>query len=137
MCPRSWKPVIQSLSKNHRCIAIDFRRWGQSSRDAEDYDLRTLANDVVAIIDDLGLKQFVILGYSMGGKVAQLGRDHAVPFTRLARRRSSSAARIASTAACARRPRRMKSSTAEWFAGWHLLTYLPRPWHVINRIITR
>ena len=69
---RSWEPVIKSLSKDHRCIAIDFRGWGQSSRDAKDYDLETLANDVVAIIDDLGLKQFVILGHSMGGKVAQL-----------------------------------------------------------------
>ena len=69
---RSWEPVIHDLSKDHRCIAIDFRGWGQSSRDAEDYDLKTLADDVFAIIDDLGLKQFVILGHSMGGKVAQL-----------------------------------------------------------------
>ena len=69
---RSWEPVIKSLSKDHRCIAIDFRGWGQSSRDAKDYDLETLANDVVGIIDDLGLKTFVIVGHSMGGKVAQL-----------------------------------------------------------------
>ena len=69
---RSWEPVITGLSKDHRCIAIDFRGWGQSSRDAKDYDLKTLANDVVAIIGDLGPKQFAILGHSMGGKVAQL-----------------------------------------------------------------
>ncbi len=69
---RSWEPVIKDLSQDHRCIAIDFRGWGQSSRDAEDHDLETLANDVAAIIGDLGLEQFVILGHSMGGKVAQL-----------------------------------------------------------------
>ncbi len=69
---RSWEPVIESLSKDHRCIAIDFRGWGRSSRDGEDYGLKTLADDVVAIIDDLGLKQLVVIGHSMGGKVAQL-----------------------------------------------------------------
>jgi pimeloyl-ACP methyl ester carboxylesterase len=69
---RSWEPVIKDLSKDHRCIAIDFRGWGKSSRDAKNYDLGTLADDVVAIIHELGPKKFVIVGHSMGGKVAQL-----------------------------------------------------------------
>ena len=69
---RSWEPVINDLAKDHRCIAIDFRGWGKSSRDAKDYDLDTLANDVVAIIHELGPQKFIIIGHSMGGKVAQL-----------------------------------------------------------------
>jgi pimeloyl-ACP methyl ester carboxylesterase len=69
---RSWEPVIRDLSKDQRCIAIDFRGWGKSSRDAKDYDVGTLADDVAAIIHKLGPKKFVILGHSMGGKVAQL-----------------------------------------------------------------
>src|ERR1700676_2983021 len=54
---RSWEPVIKDLSKDHRCIAIDFRGWGKSSRDAKNYDLGTLADDVVAIIHELSPKK--------------------------------------------------------------------------------
>ena len=69
---RTWAPVIEGLSKTSRCVAIDFRGWGRSSKVATDYSLETLADDVVAIIDALGLQAFIIVGHSMGGKVAQL-----------------------------------------------------------------
>ena len=69
---RSWTPVMELLSENNHCVAIDFRGWGRSSEDATDYRLDTLADDVVGIVDDLGLKKFIIIGHSMGGKVAQL-----------------------------------------------------------------
>ncbi len=68
----SWIPVMNGLSKSHRCVAIDFRGWGRSSKDATDYQLETLADDVVEIINELGLQDFILLGHSMGGKVAQL-----------------------------------------------------------------
>ena len=31
---RTWLPVMEYLANTHRCIAIDFRGWGQSSRNA-------------------------------------------------------------------------------------------------------
>ena len=69
---RTWGPVMEGLSKGSRCIAIDFRGWGRSSKEAKDYGLETLADDVAGIVDELGLKEFLIVGHSMGGKVAQL-----------------------------------------------------------------
>lgn len=69
---RTWTPVMESLSRTHRCVAIDFRGWGQSDKTAPDYRLETLAADVAAVIEALGLEDFVIVGHSMGGKVAQL-----------------------------------------------------------------
>jgi len=69
---RTWAPVIQCLASTQRCVAIDFRGWGQSSKDAGDYSLQTLASDVIGVIGQLGLKEFFVLGHSMGGKVAQL-----------------------------------------------------------------
>jgi len=69
---REWAPVIEDLSKTNRCVAIDFRGWGQSSKEATDYGLETLAADVVGIIDKLDLREFIIIGHSMGGKVALL-----------------------------------------------------------------
>lgn len=69
---RTWTPVIEHLSKSHRCVAIDFRGWGQSSKDSHEYSLETLASDVIGVIEKLGLKEFSLLGHSMGGKVALL-----------------------------------------------------------------
>lgn len=69
---RTWMPVIGHLSGQHRCVAIDFRGWGKSTQTATDHSLATLATDVLAVIDKLGLEEFVLLGHSMGGKVAQL-----------------------------------------------------------------
>lgn len=69
---RTWGPTIETLSKTNRTIAVDFRGWGESSKDSEDYSLQTLASDVVELIDQLGLNDFVIVGHSMGGKVAQI-----------------------------------------------------------------
>jgi pimeloyl-ACP methyl ester carboxylesterase len=69
---RTWAPVIALLSNTHRCVAIDFRGWGQSSKQSDDYSLQTLASDVIGVVEKLGLNEFFLLGHSMGGKVAQL-----------------------------------------------------------------
>lgn len=69
---RTWAPVMDRLASTQRCTAIDFRGWGRSSKEAVDYGLETLASDVIAVVDKLGLRQFFVIGHSMGGKVAQL-----------------------------------------------------------------
>ena len=69
---RTWMPVMERLASAYRCLAIDFRGWGQSGKEARDYGLQTLASDVIAVIGQLRLENFFVLGHSMGGKVAQL-----------------------------------------------------------------
>lgn len=69
---RTWAPVMEHLVSTNRCVAIDFRGWGQSSKEAGDYSLHTLASDVIGVVEQLALKEFFILGHSMGGKVAQI-----------------------------------------------------------------
>ena len=69
---RTWRPVIESLSATNRCVAIDFRGWGKSSKASADYDLEALSEDVIGVVDQLGLQNFILVGHSMGGKVAQL-----------------------------------------------------------------
>jgi pimeloyl-ACP methyl ester carboxylesterase len=69
---RTWLPVMERLAGTHRCIAIDFRGWGQSGKETGDYRLKTLADDVIGVIRKLDLEEFFVLGHSMGGKVAQL-----------------------------------------------------------------
>ena len=69
---RTWDLVIRELAERHRCIAPDFRGWGGSDKTADGYDLRTQADDVAAIIASLGLSQYILVGQSMGGKIAQI-----------------------------------------------------------------
>lgn len=78
---KTFSPVISHLSSQFRCIAVDFRGWGESSgpQRADGYSMGALATDVEVLIEELQLKDFILIGHSMGGKVAQLvaGRGRA------------------------------------------------------------
>ncbi len=69
---RTWQLVIDQLQARHRCIAYDHRGWGQSDKPATGYAIPELAADAAALIGQLGLNNYVLVGHSMGGKVAQL-----------------------------------------------------------------
>ena len=69
---RTWDLVIREMAGRHRCVAPDLRGWGKSDKKADSHDLHTQADDVAAIIASLGLSQYVLLGQSMGGKIAQI-----------------------------------------------------------------
>lgn len=70
---RTWGPVMAALPAALRCIAPDLRGWGDSQAPAnEAYALSDMAADIEALIDTLGLHNYVLIGHSMGGKVAQL-----------------------------------------------------------------
>ncbi|RDS83542.1 alpha/beta hydrolase [Dyella monticola] len=69
---RTWRHVTTTLSNQFRTIATDHRGWGDSDAGEGNYDINTLALDAQGVIDTLDLKRYVIVGHSMGGKVAQL-----------------------------------------------------------------
>ncbi|UUZ84274.1 alpha/beta hydrolase [Paenibacillus sp. P26] len=69
---RTWDKVIDVLKENYRCIAYDHRGWGNSGKSAASYTIKDLADDAQALIQELGLKRYVIIGHSMGAKAAQL-----------------------------------------------------------------
>jgi non-heme chloroperoxidase len=50
-----------------RCIAYDRRGFGRSEQPWTGYDYDTLADDLAAVIDTLGLERTAIVGFSMGG----------------------------------------------------------------------
>jgi 3-oxoadipate enol-lactonase len=71
----TWSRVISVLPSNYPTIALDFRGWGASTGPAEAvYSIAHLADDVEAVLGRLSLsaKPIVLVGHSMGGKVAQL-----------------------------------------------------------------
>ena len=65
----SWDFVALSLCDRYRVIALDQRGHGDSgwAEDA-DYTPETQQGDISAIVDALGLEQFVLMGLSMGGR---------------------------------------------------------------------
>ncbi len=63
--------LVPHLEKNFTVILIDNRATGKSSRTKEDYSIKNLAEDALAVMDHLGVKQFGLMGISMGGFIAQ------------------------------------------------------------------
>ena len=64
---------VDALKNDLQLILIDARGHGQSDRptNEEDYDWRSRVLDVVAVLGDLELEKAHLLGYSMGGAIAQ------------------------------------------------------------------
>jgi non-heme chloroperoxidase len=72
-----WAYQVAYLSeRGFRCIAFDRRGHGRSDAPGMGYDMDTLADDLAAVIDTLGLKDVILVGHSMGGAevVHYLGR---------------------------------------------------------------
>lgn len=71
---RTWSLVIPHVSATYPTIALDFRGWGDSigPNDKDAYSSTALAKDVEATIAALELRSVVLVGLSMGAKVAQL-----------------------------------------------------------------
>jgi pimeloyl-ACP methyl ester carboxylesterase len=46
--------------------------WGKSHHHANDYSLSAQAGDVEGVIEELNQMDFVLVGHSMGGKIAQI-----------------------------------------------------------------
>ncbi|WP_299988803.1 alpha/beta fold hydrolase [uncultured Ruegeria sp.] len=67
----SWDGVLTHLSPDRRYIRYDQRGHGLSRRTPGPYSLDDLSGDAVALLDHLGLARASIVGFSLGGLVAQ------------------------------------------------------------------
>lgn len=65
-----WQPHIRSLASHFRVITPDSRGHGRTNNPTGAFGYRTMADDVVAFIQALGLKKPLIFGYSLGGQIA-------------------------------------------------------------------
>lgn len=63
---RCWDQVVRQLG-GRRCIAMDARGHGRSSKPAPPYHWREFAKDVAGVAAVLGVKDAVAVGHSMGG----------------------------------------------------------------------
>jgi 3-oxoadipate enol-lactonase len=67
----TWDTVAAEFAKHFRVLAIDQRGHGDSDRPGE-YSFELMRDDVLGVLDRLGLNRINLLGHSMGGTVAYL-----------------------------------------------------------------
>ena len=77
---RSWEPQMRYFSRSHRCIAYSARGYLPSSvpEQVEDYSQWRVSQDIVCVLDALGLQQAHVVGLSMGAfATLHFGMRHA------------------------------------------------------------
>lgn len=70
LCRKMWRPQAEALAKaGCRVITPDLRGFGESELAAETVSMDIYADDVVALMDHLGIDKAVVGGMSLGGYV--------------------------------------------------------------------
>jgi len=78
-----WHRVVQQLQQDYWIVLPDLRGYGDSAKpaglpDHGNYSKRTMAQDLVDVMDQLGCSSFFLCGHDRGGRVAhRLALDHA------------------------------------------------------------
>ena len=68
---RNWQTAGRDLATHYHVFALDLRNHGASPH-ADEMSYDAMASDVIAWLDHQGLQQVILMGHSMGGKVAML-----------------------------------------------------------------
>ncbi|MSP38504.1 MAG: alpha/beta hydrolase [Deltaproteobacteria bacterium] len=63
---------VPEFSRDHLVITHDYRGTGKSSRPTEQYSCDDFVDDAVAILDELKAGPAIVLGHSLGGRLALL-----------------------------------------------------------------
>ena len=68
-----WRAMgfVEKLSSDYRLILVDARGHGKSDKPQEQaaYDLKLMVQDMVAVLDSLGMERANYYGYSLGGRI--------------------------------------------------------------------
>ncbi|HET9667467.1 MAG TPA: alpha/beta hydrolase [Desertimonas sp.] len=68
----NWVSCYRDLARQFNVVALDHRGHGRGLRSNEPFRLADCADDVAALVDELGVGPVTVVGYSMGGPIAQL-----------------------------------------------------------------
>lgn len=67
----NWQTHAKKIAEYYRVIIVDLRNHGHSPW-SEDFSYPIMMEDVKELFDDLKLENVILMGHSMGGKVAML-----------------------------------------------------------------
>jgi 3-oxoadipate enol-lactonase len=65
-----WDPQVPALAERYRVVTYDTRGHGESPAPAGPYSLDDLVDDVVALLDEVGVERAHVAGLSLGGMTA-------------------------------------------------------------------
>ena len=69
-CNRSyWDLQVPYFSRKYKVVTIDLAGHGDSGLNRKDWTIAAFGEDVVAVVEKLGLDRVVLVGHSMGGSV--------------------------------------------------------------------
>lgn len=72
-----WKEQVKKLKEDYYIIAIDNRGSGKSDCPEYNYNVSMLSTDIIAVLDKEKLNEVNLIGFSLGGLVAQkIANDH-------------------------------------------------------------
>ncbi|MFS0674473.1 alpha/beta fold hydrolase [Ornithinibacillus sp. 179-J 7C1 HS] len=72
-----WDLVIENLSEQYKVYAVDLRGFGESSYHNQITAIKDFSHDVKQWVDIIGIKDFALVGWSLGGTVCmQFCVDH-------------------------------------------------------------
>lgn len=67
----SWAAQVERLAPHRRVVTHDHRGTGRSAASRIDYSVAQMADDVLALMDGLGLERADMVGHSTGGAIVQ------------------------------------------------------------------
>jgi pimeloyl-ACP methyl ester carboxylesterase len=80
----AWRMLMPSLAHDFEVVAVDQRGIGLSDKPRDGYDTRTLADDMVALMETLGHERFALYGTDVGMPIAYaVAADHPERVERL------------------------------------------------------
>jgi pimeloyl-ACP methyl ester carboxylesterase len=68
----NWFRVFDTLGEHFNVVAVDMRGHGRGIRNGRRFRLADCADDAAALLDLLGTGPVIVVGFSLGGPVAQL-----------------------------------------------------------------
>lgn len=81
----AWRHQIAPLAEHFRVVAPDLRGYGRTDKPMTGYDKRTMAADVKALMEHLGVERAAVVGHDRGARVAtRFAKDHPGAISRLA-----------------------------------------------------
>lgn len=66
-----WQPITESLKKEYTILRYDIRGHGKTPLGKEDPSIQLYVNDLDCLMGNLGIKKATLLGFSLGGTIAQ------------------------------------------------------------------
>lgn len=65
-----WWQQVPYFERNYRVVTLDYPGFGKTKIDADEFDILTFPDAILAVLDDLGIEKVTLIAQSLGGQPA-------------------------------------------------------------------